>query len=375
MKLLLVALVVGPWFAAGVPLVPQAAPAVAAELTDLASVLEPLRTKHSLPALGGAIVADGKLVALGACGERELGGSVAVSASDLWHLGSCTKAMTATLAARLVEQGKIGWDASVESVFPQWKDKLHDDWRATTLEQLLTNRGGAPGSPPRELWIALGSREGTPQQNRTWFVGELLALEPEAKAGTKFIYSNQGFTIAGAMLEAATGKSWEELMRAELFAPLGMTSAGFGAPGSAEAVDQPRGHAKKPVKPGPRADNPAAIGPAGTVHASLADWAKFANAHLEGARGKSSFLKPESWKKLHTAPAGGDYAMGWGTAERSWAGGGTLSHSGSNTMWFCTIWLAPEKGEAYLVTTNTGADVASKACDEAVGALIASRKK
>ncbi|NUP97978.1 MAG: beta-lactamase family protein, partial [Planctomycetaceae bacterium] len=302
-------------------------------------------------------------------------GGVAVGANDLWHLGSCTKAMTATLAARLVEQGKIRWDTSVESVFPQWKDKLHDDWRATTLEQLLANRGGAPGSAPRELWIALGSREGTPQETRTWFVGELLAREPEAKAGTKFIYSNQGFTIAGAMLEAATGKSWEDLMRVELFAPLGMTSAGFGAPGSADEVDQPRGHTKKPVKPGPRADNPAAIGPAGTVHASLADWAKFANAHLEGARGEGQFLKPESWKKLHTAPAAQDYALGWGTAERSWAGGRTLSHSGSNTMWFCTLWLAPEKGEAYLVTTNTGAEVAAKACDEAVGALIAARRK
>ncbi len=375
MKLTLVALVLGPWLAAARPLVPQEAPAVASAVEELAPLLEPLRAKHSLPALGGAVVAGGKLVALGACGERELGGGVAVGANDLWHLGSCTKAMTATLAARLVEQGKIRWDTSVESVFPQWKDKLHDDWRATTLEQLLANRGGAPGSAPRELWIALGSREGTPQETRTWFVGELLAREPEAKAGTKFIYSNQGFTIAGAMLEAATGKSWEDLMRVELFAPLGMTSAGFGAPGSADEVDQPRGHTKKPVKPGPRADNPAAIGPAGTVHASLADWAKFANAHLEGARGEGQFLKPESWKKLHTAPAAQDYALGWGTAERSWAGGRTLSHSGSNTMWFCTLWLAPEKGEAYLVTTNTGAEVAAKACDEAVGALIAARRK
>ena len=83
--------------------------------------------------------------------------------------------------------------------------------------------------------------------------------DPAAQAETEFLYSNAGYVIAGAMLEQVTGESWEELIRTEVFEPLGMTRAGFGAPGSADAVDQPRGHRAglfgglNAVAPGPRA--------------------------------------------------------------------------------------------------------------------------
>lgn len=374
-NLLALALSAAPVLAAQEP-----APAVPIEreqpaVVDARELLEPLREKHGLPALAGAAFSGGRLVAVGATGERELGGGVPVSSDDLWHLGSCTKAMTATLAARLVEKGAIAWDAKVVDVLADWKDSVHAGWHGATLEWLLQNRGGAPGAAPRELWSGLWQREGTPQENRLWFARGLLALEPALPPGSKFQYSNQGFTIAGVMLERAGGASWEDLMRREVFEPLGMRSAGFGPPGSKDVVDQPRGHAQRAVPPGPRADNPAAIGPAGNVHASLEDWGRFAVEHLRGARGTSSYLAPESWKRLHTSPDGQDYAMGWGTGERSWAGGRTLSHSGSNTMWYCTVWLAPERDDAYLVVTNAGGDGAAKGCDEAIGALIRARAK
>src|SRR5690606_14906599 len=98
----------------------------------------------------------------------------------------------------------------------------------------------------------------------------LLARKPEATPGTEKIYSNQGYAIAGVMLEKASGQTWEGLMQTMLFDPLGMTSAGFGAPATPGKVDQPWGHepglfGQKPVPPGPRADNPLAIAPAGAV--------------------------------------------------------------------------------------------------------------
>lgn len=352
-----------------------AGPAVAKAPASLDELLEPLRAKHDLPALAGAIVSGSELIALGAVGERERGSGVKVTTGDQWHLGSCTKALTATLAARLVEQGKLKWSTTVAESFPEWKESMNAAWRDVPLEWFLQNRGGAPGHPGPELWSQLWQRKGAPHEVRRWYVEQLLAREPEAPPGTKFVYSNQGFTIAGAMLEQACGKSWEELLRAEVFTPLGMVSGGFGPPGSADAIDQPRGHAAKPVPPGPGADNPAAIGPAGTVHVTLADWAKFAAEHLRGALGTSTYLKPESFVRLHSAPAGQSYAMGWGCATRPWAGGRTLSHSGSNTMWYCSVWIAPEKDVAFLVASNCGNDQAAKACDEAIGALVRSRGK
>ena len=62
--------------------------------------------------------------------------------------------------------------------------------------------------------------------------------------------------------------------------------------------------------------------------------------------------------------------MGWLVVPREWAGGYALTHTGSNTMWFCVMWVAPEKGAAFVAATNVAGPAAEKACDEAVATLI-----
>jgi len=204
-----------------------------------------------------------------------------------------------------------------------------------------------------------------------------LARKPESKPGTQFVYSNQGYTIAGVMVERAGGKTWEDLLRSMLFEPLGMTTAGFGAPASLGKVDQPWGHTKvlvlgrRPVPPGPQADNPLAISPAGAVHCSLGDLAKYAAFHMAGERGESKLLKAESFKKLHTVVEGNkDYALGWVVLKRPWANGRALMHNGSNTMFYVVVWMAPDKNCAVIVAANVGVSLGFKGCDEVAGNLI-----
>ena len=167
-------------------------------------------------------------------------------------------------------------------------------------------------------------------------------------------------------------------MRERLFKPLGMESAGFGAPGVAAKLDQPRGHteAGNVMEPGKSADNPSAIGPAGTVHCTITDWAKFVALHLQGSEAnpkrKATLLKEGTFAKLH-APAAGPgqkYAMGWVVAERPWADGIVLNHAGSNTMWYCVAWVAPKKNFAVLVACNQAGAAGTQACDEVASALI-----
>jgi CubicO group peptidase (beta-lactamase class C family) len=196
-----------------------------------------------------------------------------------------------------------------------------------------------------------------------------------SRPGTKFLYANRGYVIAGAMAELVTVSSWEELMRRRLFEPLGMTSAGFGWMASPGKVDQPWPHGRARgqlvgVAPGPEADNPLVIGPAGTVHCSLVDFAKFAVFHLDGKAGGKTVLKPETLKILHTPPFGGDYAMGWMVAERPWAGGTALTHAGSNTMNFSVVWLGLGSRVGAIAATNAGGADAEAACDEAVELAI-----
>jgi CubicO group peptidase (beta-lactamase class C family) len=351
--------------------------AVLAGARDLAEILEPIRKKFKLPALAAAAVKDGRAVALGAVGVRRAGGNERVELNDRFHIGSNTKSMTATLCALLVEQGKLKWESTIGDVFDDQADKILPAYHAVTLEQLLTHRSGIKdGSGVSAVWRKIWGLSGPMLEQRRKFVELTLAREPAAAPGKKHIYSNYGFTIAGAMCERVTGKSWEELMRELLFIPLEMTTAGFGSPGDAKKVDHPWGHLTdikwKPVPPGPKADNPAVIGPAGTVHCSLADWAKYAAFHLRGERGAEPRLPAEVFKKLHTPlPDDPDnYAYGWVAMWRPWGGGKVLWHNGSNTMWMAVIWLAPNKDRAYLAATNVGNAKSYPACDAAISKLI-----
>lgn len=342
---------------------------------DISSLLAPVIQKHNVPGMAAAVVRKGETVALGAAGVRTRGKPDKVASADRFHIGSDTKAMTAMLCGILVDDGKLKWDQTLGETFPDLKESMNTQYQAVTLEQLLTQRGGAPGALEKDpLWLKLWEQKGTPTSARRLLLQGVTSKPPEATPGEKYIYSNAGYSIAGHMAEKVGGKSWEDLMREKIFRPLGMATAGFGAPGTRSKNNQPRGHKADgtPVEPGPGADNPVAIGPAGIVHCSLGDWAKFVTCNLPSA--KKKLVKPETLEKLHT-PVPGDppYAMGWIVdSNQPWAGGPALTHAGSNTMWFAVAWLAPAKDFAVLVACNQASAVA---CNDACLALIADHFK
>jgi hypothetical protein len=125
-----------------------------------------------------------------------------------------------------------------------------------------------------------------------------------------------------------------------------------------------------PMAPGFQADNPPAMGPAGTVHCSLPDWGLLVADQLAGLRGKGRLLKKAAaYKELHPADEG--YAFGWGVTSRDWAGGETWSLSGSNTMWYAIAWVSPATDRFYLGATNVAAPTTSIELDKAFGPMIA----
>lgn len=357
----------------------------AAEIRDVSAILEPIIAKHDVPGLVAGIVVADRLAAAGAAGVRARGMPERVTLGDRFHIGSCTKAMTATLCAVLVENGTLKWTTTLAEAFPDLSQKMHEQYQSVTLAQLLTNRGGVPADlSTNGLWGKLWTHQGSPQEARRLLLEGLIAQPPSHEPGTKDLYSNAGFAIAGHLAETATGKPYEQLMQELLFAPLGMESCGWGPPGSPDLGDQPRGHREtgKPVEPNAAgSDNPPALSPAGRLHCTLGDWVKFISMHLQGDSGNpdraAMLLKPETYDRLHTPPDTlSDYAFGWARPMRPWARGDAagatghvLTHGGSNTLWFCVTWVAPERDFAVLVMCNDGKGGA-KACDEAAWALI-----
>lgn len=325
-----------------------------------------IRKATGVPGLTSAIAKPGKPTRVAAVGVRKEGSPEVFGAEDLVHLGSDTKAMTATMIATLVEEEKLAWTSTLGEIFPS--AEMNPAFKPVTLEQLLTHRSGLPANVD---WWSLGSEKSTTEQ-RLALLDRVIRQAPKSTPGTTFLYSNVGYALAGLMAETVAKTSWEDLMRERLFKPLEMASAGFGPPGALGKIDQPWGHGEHKGKLTPsQEDNAPPLGPAGTCHCTMSDWAKFVNLHLLGAKGeKTPILKPETFHALQTPKEGEEYAKGWTVTKRPWAGGKVLTHSGSNTQWFCVAWLAVEKGFALLAATNLGGDTAQKATDQAVAGMI-----
>jgi CubicO group peptidase (beta-lactamase class C family) len=347
-----------------------AAPAAHADAelqTFVEQTLAKAREQHKLPAVAAAVQIGGKLEAEVAIGLRANGHPERVTTNDRWHIGSDTKAMTATLIARLVEQGKLRFEDTLADAFPQLAAGMNAQYRTVTITQLLSHTAGLPPlTDEKELGPFYAATKGIGElpAQRAAVTRTYLAMAPASKFG-EFAYSNLGFIIAGAIAEARTGKSWEDLIREQIFAPLGIVNAGFGAPGAPGKVEQPQGHNEgRPLEPGTDdADNPPAIGPAGTVNIALKDWLLFAQDQLAGVHGRGKLLTPETYRKLHT-PVTGAYALGWGVRPGENGVPLVLGHSGSNGYWFADIKIIPKKEMIFMIVTNAGCEEATKAMQE-----------
>jgi D-alanyl-D-alanine carboxypeptidase len=337
---------------------------------DVSVSLEEVRAAYALPALAAAIWVDGRIAAQGVAGLRSVGAAVPAEVDDRWHLGSCTKAMTATLAALLVEDGVIEWETRAADVFDDVD--VDEGYANTTLEDLLGNRGGLPASTPSDLWNDLWDLEVEPTAHRQRFSREILQRPAAQPVGT-YAYANGGFVVAGAMMETATGKSWEELTVERIFEPLGMASCGFGPAATPGTIDGPYGHTAtlQPVLPGPEADNAPALGPAGTVHCSMQDWLKFLAIHVRGSRGEEgTFLPDAAYERMHT-PGDQSYALGWYKAtNQPWAGSFALTHSGSNTLNYAVTWVAPDRDAILVSVSNRAGTPAAQGTNQALIRLI-----
>lgn len=336
------------------------------------AIVEEVRAAHQLPAMAAIVFKDDRVVEEAVTGVRKSGDDTPAKIGDKWHLGSLTKSMTASLAAICVQEKKINWDTTLGSQFKN----IHADFMPVTLQQLLEHRGGISHDGPKDIWQKFTRRSGPVKQNRQWWVDRILAQPPDQEVG-KFQYSNPGIVIAGNLLEKAGDRSWETLIQEKLFKPLGMTGAGFGMPGkSLDKPDQPWGHAANdlPIPPSIGADNPPGLGPAGTVHMTLADLATYGRWHLSDGKSKPGILDEAAFKTLHTPrfpdAKGEGYECGWSVVARQWAGGMALTHNGTNTMNYAVIWLAPSKKFGFAVVTNKGGDDAGKATDEVAGKIV-----
>lgn len=350
-------------------------PATAAEngSADLGAFLDAVLAQTDLPAAGAIVVTDDGVVASGFRGVMRSDASATVDLENAVHLGSLTKAMTAIVAAMLVEDGVIDWTTTPIDVLTLTSQEFDPAWRNVTLEMLLRMTGGVSHTDEInatfDRWIGAPDRAADPVRQRAEIAQAILARAPAYEPGSKQEYSNFSYALAGHMLETAAGVEFERLMRDRLFAPLGLRSAGFGAPAGGDAV---WGHEANgaPVAPSPAADNPAMLSPAGRVHMSIPDYGAFMQFVMRGARGDSELLPASRFRELfEPATVGSEpYAMGWEVRDEAGPNVITLAHTGSNTLWYAFVWIVPEKGIGVFAAANRGS--AQRELDAVVWRLV-----
>ncbi|OJD14373.1 hypothetical protein AJ78_05278 [Emergomyces pasteurianus Ep9510] len=342
-------------------------------------ILERIRKQYTIPGLAAARIGDFR-VYKDAVGVRKVDDPTQIKATDTFHLGSNSKAITGTLIGMLVDKGYLNWDLTLPEALPEIAHVMSKGHHKTTIAMLGAHRTGIQDDllTDTSFFEKLYDPLITPLEGRLLMINRILSKDPIGTPG-EFFYDNTNYVILGRIIEKFTGDgvSWEKIAAEQLFNPLGM-KCGFGTPpeSSISSVDNPWGHmvnsSSDPPIPigGPliRRDNPPALSPAGRVHCDIESYGKFILLHLDGFHGRPTPVRisAETFKKLHTPyPTLPSDTIaytygGWNYLDGStspWSNGPILSHAGSNTLHYVEAILAPhlgEKGEALLTFMNVG---------------------
>jgi CubicO group peptidase (beta-lactamase class C family) len=322
--------------------------------------------ESKLPAIFLSTLSGEQEPVVAAAGVRALQQEPGVTPNDLVHIGSCTKAFTAVLIARLVEAGHLKWDQTIAETWPELKDQIHADYHDRTLLQLLQHQANLPANA-KNWWL---QAPGTIQEQRIAIMLDSLGVKAPRASRNGYRYSNLGYMVAGCMAERVMAEDWETLVVDQVCQPLGLSSVGFGPPGSEDQIDQPRGHIRNAEGQAISnyIDNAPPLGPAGRMHLTVADWARFST--LFHADSKQTLLSRESLVLIETPATGTDYGLGWSIAERSWGNGRVLTHAGSNTTWMAIIWIAPKTNRTFIAVSNAAGGQTPQILDRLISKMI-----
>lgn len=319
---------------------------------------------HQVPGLTIAVVKDGKVLLTRGYGVRALGAQDRVDEHTLFGIASNTKAFTATALALLVEEGKLRWDEPVISYLPWFR--LSDPWVTAqlTVRDLLVHRSGLGLGAGDLLWWPAST------YTRREVAERLRHLPLVTSFRSAYAYDNVLYTVAGEVIHAVTGQTWEEFVQERILDTVGMTDSRIRHPGIAGNPNISGTHARvegvvQAVQPF-TSDN---TNPAGGINASAVDMARWMLVQLDSGRvaGGEPLFRPattrELWKIVtpmneirppaELAPLRTNfngYALGFNV--RDYRGRKVVTHTGGLPGFISRVTLVPEIGLGIAVLTN-----------------------
>lgn len=342
--------------------------------------LKMILTKHHIPGGVVAMFSGDEILNIAAAGVKRIEHPDMIQLDDKFHLGSNTKAMTAFVAAALVDSGLIQWNTKFFDLFPEMAKTSNKQYTEVTLEDLLHHRAFIqPYIEDYEFEKIPEVLEGDIIPQRKKWSQWLLEQEPvEIDSANGFTYSNAGYVIATTMLEKVSGKDYETLMNEHLFQPL-QINGGFGWPNAVDA-NQPWGHYTeegdstiKALSPDHEYKIGKLLSPAGDIHMSIKDYISFLQNNMNGLNGKDTLLQQKTYQYLHhTNGEHKIYSLGWGVGKIKMGEDkvSVSTHDGSGGTYYCHAFLIPEKDIGLCILFNGGTDEHSAGCKQLRNSIL-----
>ena len=331
---------------------------------DLNTYVSEVQRAFKVPGIALTIVKDAQVVLAKGYGVRTVGKNVPVDAQTLFGIASNTKAFTATALAILVEEGKLEWDAPVVRYMPSFA--LNDPYvtHEITVRDLLVHRSGL-GLGAGDLLFWPASTYG-----RKEIVHRLRFIPLTTSFRSAYAYDNVLYSVAGELVEAVTGMSWESFVTLRILTPLGMThsTVSHGSGGGSANIATPHAEIDNVVRP-VQPDTSANTNPAGGINTCAEDIAKWLLVQLDSGRvaGSMPLFSPQSsrqlWSIVTPIPIGttppdlaplrmnfNGYGLGFGI--RDYRGRKIVSHTGGLPGYVSKIAFIPDLHLGVAVFTN-----------------------
>jgi CubicO group peptidase (beta-lactamase class C family) len=337
---------------------------------DFDAVVARAMKTFEVPGVAVAVVKDGKVVLSKGYGVRKLGEKAPVDARTLFGIASNTKAFTATALGLLVEEGKIDWDGPVTRYLPWFQ--MWDPYvtREMTVRDLLVHRSGLGlGAGDLLLWPET-------TYTRREIVSRLRFVRPATSFRSAYAYDNMLYIAAGEVIEAVSGKTWEDFVAERILKKAGMTSSRPRHSASIAGRNVAIPHAALEKGPTPVAiDENDHMNPAGGILSCADDMARWMLIHLnEGRLPNGTALFGEKTERQLTSlvtpiPIGdpspelaaqrmnfSGYALGFRVND--YRGRRLVSHTGGLSGYVSKVVMVPELELGIAVLTNQESDEA-----------------
>lgn len=313
--------------------------------------VDSVRVQYQIPELAFAVISADEIQETQILGIQRIDSDFKARATDRFHIGSNTKAITAFMAALLVEEGKIKWDTKFLDLFPELKTTSKKDYNTITLENLLTFRGKLPAytytfKKPTQKQIT-----GDNAHQRYLLVKYFLSQSP-MQVQNGLTPSNADYILAGLMLEKATSKSFKELVTN--FGKSQGIDFGFDYPNLTDS-SQPWGHDANLI-PIPPSENYKLnwLLSAGNINVSMGDYIKFIQLQLKGLKGESKLLSKEKFENLlFGLPT---FSFGWFNKRDPQTKHQIAYNEGNAGAFITKIEIDKQSNQAFIIFTNAATD-------------------